>query len=325
MAAIEERYISLLTDFGFKRIFGTAPNKALLINFLNSLFDGEQVIKDVKYLNNEHFGDNAKARKAIFDVYCEGEDGEKFIVEMQNAYQEFFKDRSLFYSTFPIREQAPKSSEWDFKLSRVYTIALLNFNMNDDAFNAENISHEVKLCDVKTKKVFYDKLEFIYLEIAKFNKTENELETLFDKWLYVLKNLSKLEKRPKTLRDKIFDRLFNEAEIAKFTPEELREYESSRKAYRDLKNSLDTALRDGYKKGHAEGREKGLEEGRAEGRKKGLEEGRAEGRAEGHFNEKKETIKRLLGSGTPLDIIAIAVDLTNEEVKSIIDDIRDDA
>ena len=95
MAAIEERYISLLTDFGFKRIFGTAPNKALLINFLNSLFDGEQVIKDVKYLNNEHFGDNAKARKAIFDVYCEGEDGEKFIVEMQNAYQEFFKDRSI--------------------------------------------------------------------------------------------------------------------------------------------------------------------------------------------------------------------------------------
>ncbi|MCI7016921.1 MAG: Rpn family recombination-promoting nuclease/putative transposase, partial [Prevotella sp.] len=93
MATIEERYISLLTDFGFKRIFGTAPNKELLINFLNSLFDGKQVIKDVKYLNTEHFGDNASARKAIFDVYCEGDDGEKFIVEMQNAYQDFFKDR----------------------------------------------------------------------------------------------------------------------------------------------------------------------------------------------------------------------------------------
>ena len=100
MNRIEERYISLLTDFGFKRIFGTAPNKDLLINFLNSLFDGKEVIKDVKYLNTEHFGDNASARKAIFDVYCEGEDGEKFIVEMQNAYQDFFKDRSLFYSTF---------------------------------------------------------------------------------------------------------------------------------------------------------------------------------------------------------------------------------
>src|SRR5574344_1118439 len=98
MNGIEERYISLLTDFGFKRIFGTAPNKDLLINFLNSLFNGREVIKDVKYLNTEHFGDNASSRKAIFDVYCEGEDGEKFIVEMQNAYQEFFQYRSLFYS-----------------------------------------------------------------------------------------------------------------------------------------------------------------------------------------------------------------------------------
>ena len=74
MNRIEERYISLLTDFGFKRIFGTAPNKDLLINFLNSLFDGKEVIKDVKYLNTEHYGDNASARKAIFDVYCEDED-----------------------------------------------------------------------------------------------------------------------------------------------------------------------------------------------------------------------------------------------------------
>ena len=85
MRKIEERYISLLTDFGFKRIFGTAPNKELLINFLNSLFDGEEVIKDVKFLNSENVGDVYAERKAIFDVYCENEKGEKFIVEMQNA------------------------------------------------------------------------------------------------------------------------------------------------------------------------------------------------------------------------------------------------
>ncbi len=96
MAQIEERYISLLTDFGFKRIFGTKPNKDLLIDFLNSLFDGEQVITDVKFLNSEHVGDVYAERKAIFDVYCENEHGEKFIVEMQNAFQQFFKDRSLY-------------------------------------------------------------------------------------------------------------------------------------------------------------------------------------------------------------------------------------
>ena len=111
MKGIEERYISLLTDFGFKRIFGTAPNKDLLINFLNSLFDGRKVIKSLKYSNSEHVGDIYTERKAIFDVYCESEDGEKVSVEMQNAYQEFFKDRALFCSTFPRREQAKKSDK----------------------------------------------------------------------------------------------------------------------------------------------------------------------------------------------------------------------
>ena len=154
MKRIEERYISLLTDFGFKRIFGTKPNKDLLINFLNSLFDGFQVIKDVKYLNSEHVGDVFAERKAIFDVYCENEHGEKFIVEMQNAYQAYFKDRSLFYSTFPIREQAPKGNDWDFKLNHVYTVALLNFSMNEDAFDKEKIRHHVQLCDTATHKVF---------------------------------------------------------------------------------------------------------------------------------------------------------------------------
>ena len=293
MRQIEDRYISLLTDFGFKRIFGTAPNKELLICFLNSLFDGKQVIKDVKYLNSEHLGDVYVARKAIFDVYCEGENGEKFIVEMQNAYQEFFKDRSLFYSTFPIREQAEKGSDWDFKLNHVYTVALLNFDMKEEAFEADAICHYVKLCDTTTHKVFYEKLDFIYVEIAKFEKTEEELVTLYDKWLYVLKNLSALSNRPKALRDKVFDRLFEEAEIARFTPRELREYEDSRKAYRDLKNSLDTALR----------------QGRAEGRA----EGRVEGRSEGM----KEMAKNLKSLGVDVKTIMQASGLTEEQIERL--------
>lgn len=308
MAATEERYISLLTDFGFKRIFGTAPNKALLINFLNSLFDGAQVVKDVKYLNTEHFGETASARKAIFDVYCEGEDGEKFIVEMQNAYQEFFKDRSLFYSTFPIREQATKGAEWDFNLSRVYTIALLNFSMREDAFDENKLTHTVKLCDIDTHRVFYRKLDFIYVEIAKFQKTEDELETLYDKWLYVLKNLYRLEKRPKALRDKVFDRLFQEAEIATFTPEELREYEDSRKAYRDIKNSIDTARREGHAEGHAEG----LSEGRA----KGLAEGRAEERAKAE-SEKQDIARQLLTTGMSAEQVASITKLPLDTVREM--------
>ena len=257
MRQVEERYISLLTDFGFKRIFGTAMNKDLLICFLNSLFDGKQVVKDVSYLNPEHVGDVYTDRRAIFDVYCEGENGEKFIVEMQNAYQTYFKDRSLFYSTFPIREQA----------------ALLNFDMNEEAFEKEKIRHSVQLCDTATHKVFYDKLEFIYVEIAKFNKSLEELETLYDKWLYALKNLYKLTQRPKELCDKVFDRLFEEAEIAKFTPQELREYEASKIAYRDIKNSVDTAKREGIAEGMEKGMKKGMEKKSLEIAKKMLTKG----------------------------------------------------
>ena len=301
MRQSEERYISLLTDFGFKRIFGTALNKELLICFLNSLFNGKQVVKDVMYLNSEHVGDVYTDRKAIFDVYCEGENGEKFIVEMQNAYQTYFKDRSLFYSTFPIREQAPKGSEWDFNLNNVYTVALLNFDMKDDAFEKEQIRLHVQLCDTATHKVFYDKLEFIYVEIAKFDKSLEELETLYDKWLYVLKNLSKLDNRPKELRDRVFDRLFEESEIAKFTPLELREYEDSKKAYRDIKNSIDTAKREGIE----EGMEKGIKQGIEIGQKK-------------EHERLLNTARALFASGMSLEQVKQFTGLNDEEINQIL-------
>ena len=300
MRQSEERYISLLTDFGFKRIFGTALNKELLICFLNILFNCKQVVKDVMYLNSEHVGDVYTDRKAIFDVYCEGENGEKFIVEMQNAYQTYFKDRSLFYSTFPIREQAPKGSEWDFNLNNVYTVALLNFDMKDDAFEKEQIRHHVQLCDTATHKVFYDKLEFIYVEIAKFDKSLEELETLYDKWLYVLKNLSKLDNRPKELRDRVFDRLFEESEIAKFTPLELREYEDSKKAYRDIKNSIDTAKREGIE----EGMEKGIKQGIEIGQKK-------------EHERLLNTARALFASGMSLEQVRNFTGLTESELKQL--------
>ena len=309
MKQVEERYINLLTDFGFKRIFGTAMNKDLLICFLNSLFNGRQVVKDVSYLNPEHVGDVYTDRKAIFDVYCEGENGEKFIVEMQNAYQIHFKDRSLFYSTFPIREQAPKGSDWDFKLNHVYTVALLNFYMNKDAFNKEEIRHYVQLCDTATHKIFYDKQEFIYVEIVKFNKTLGELETLYEKWLYALKNLYKLTQRPKELCDKVFDRLFEEAEIAKFTPQEMREYEASKMAYRDIKNSIDTAKQ----KGLAEGMEKGMELGMEKGMELGMEKGMEKG-----MNQKALDIARnMLADGVDINLIMKYSGLTQKQIEKL--------
>ena len=251
---IRDRYINPYTDFGFKKLFGTAMNKELLISFLNALLSGREIVHDVTYLNVEHLGSRELDRKAVFDVYCENEQGEKFLVEMQKGEQEFFKDRSLFYSTFAIREQTRRGN-WDYELKAVYTIGILNFTF-DDTDNV-NFHHEVKLVDLQTQQVFYDKLTFIYLEMPKFNKTEQELETMFDKWMFVLRNLSNLLERPAALQERIFKRLFEAAEIAKFDRHELYEYEESLKNFRDMYSVITTA----EKKGRAEGLMEGIMQG----------------------------------------------------------------
>lgn len=249
MSEIREKYINPFTDFGFKKLFGEEPNKDLLLDFLNELLKGqEDNIVKLTYLKNEHLGTGDSDRRAIFDLYCENERGEKFIVELQKSKQNFFKDRALYYSTFPIREQA-KQSDWNFELKAVYTIAILDFVFDEDKDDQHKYRYDVKLTDIETCKIFYDKLTFIYLEMPKFHKKVEELETRFDKWLYVLRNLNRLHRVPDQLKEKIFEKLFEVAEIAKFTNDELLSYEDSLKYYRDLKNSLDAAREEGEHEG----------------------------------------------------------------------------
>ena len=236
MAEFAEKYINPFTDYGFKKLFGEEVNKDLLLDFLNELLKEEQGhIKDLTYLKTEHLGATEADRKAIFDLYCENEKGEKFIVELQKTKQNFFKDRTVYYSTFPIREQA-KRADWDYELKAVYTIAILDFIFDADKAEPDKYRYDIKLTDIETNKVFYEKLTFIYLEMPKFNKSTDELETRFDKWLYVILNLNRLDRIPEKLREQIFEKLFQTAEIARFTPEQVRSYEDSLKYYRDLKN-----------------------------------------------------------------------------------------
>ena len=252
MSEFVEKYINPFTDYGFKKLFGEELNKDLLLDFLNELLKEEQgQIKDLTYLKTEHLGTTEVDRKAIFDLYCENEKGEKFIVELQKTKQNFFKDRTVYYSTFPIREQA-KRADWDYELKAVYTIAILDFVFDADKEEPKKFRYDIKLKDIDTNKVFYEKLTFIYLEMPKFNKSVDELETRFDKWLYVLRNLNKLDRVPDKLREQIFDKLFETAEIARFTLDQVRSYEDSLKYYRDLKNSLDTTREEGKIEGKIE-------------------------------------------------------------------------
>lgn len=286
---LQERYINPYTDFGFKKLFGTELNKELLISFLNSLLPDGQTVKDVTYLNTEQLGTQEMDRRAVFDVYCENEQGEKFLVEMQKGEQQFFKDRSLFYTTFPIREQATKGREWNYELKAVYTVGILNFTFDNAKGSDSYYHHEVRLVDMHTKEVFYDKLTLIYLEMPKFNKEEHELVTMFDKWMFVLRNLSRLMERPVALQERVFNRLFEAAEIARFNRKELIEYEDSLKNFRDWFSVVQTA----------------------ENR------GKAEGRAEGKAEEQIEIARILKKKNIPTEIIAESTKLSPDEIAKL--------
>ena len=296
MDEIEGRYINPYTDYGFKYLFGTEPNKEFTLAFINALLQGREVIKSLTLLPSEQLGDTQEDRRAVFDVYCENEQGDKIIIEMQKADQQYFKDRSIYYSSFPIRQQGVKG-RWRFGLKAVYTIGILDFVFDEDKEDKEYYHHVVQLMDVKKKKVFFDNLTYIYLEMPKFKKTEEELETLVDKWLFALKNLPRLLERPKALQERIFKKFFDVAEVAALTKEDFLKYVESEQIYYDL----DGAFRTANKKGYTQGKKKGLAEGRAEG----LAEGRA------------EVAKKLKVMGIAVDDIVQATGLTLEEIDKL--------
>lgn len=271
-------FIDPLTDFGFKHLFGSEPSKELLIDFLNELFKGRKVIKDLTYNKNEYSGPRPRSRKMIFDLTCTGQDGEQFIIEVQRIHQQYFRDRAVYYSSRLIHDQAPQGGNWDYSLKEVYFIGLMD-SVLENADTAEYL-HWVRLAYERSGKEFYKKLGFIFIEIPKFTKTEKELETGVDKWLFVLKNLSRLQKIPVVLNTRIFSKLFNIAEVSNLTKEEYMKYE------KDLMASWDEYA---IKKTLEHDRQVAMEKGMEKGREKGREEGREEG--------KSEVVKNLLSSG----------------------------
>jgi len=292
-----EKYINPFIDFGFKKIFGEEPNKDLL---LDSLKEEQGQITGITYLKNESLGANQADRKAIFDLYCIDEGGERFIVELQRTAQKYFKDRLVYYATLPITEQA-KQGDWNFELKAVYVIAILDFVFDEGKAAPTKYRYDAKLTEINDCQVFYNKLYFIYLEMPKFNKRLEELGSHFEQWMYVLKHLNKLERIPGALQERIFGRLFEVAELAKLPTEQAINYQESMKHYRDIKNSLDTA----EKKGREEGIEKGREEGLKEGIEKGIQQ------------EKLFIAQQMLQEGLDVRLIARLTGLNLQQIRQL--------
>ena len=224
-------YINPLTDFGFKRIFGTEANKDLLIDFLNAVLNIDGGIKDLQYTNPERKGRIKTDRTVIFDLHCITGKGERFIIEMQKLSQDYYKDRALYYVSYPIQEQSERKRKWDFMLHPVYSVNIVNFKL-DKTRKAAKYASYVQLMNRDTHEVFYDKLMFVYLELPRFRKKVDELQTNVERWMYVLKHLSRLNDLPDALRNRIFKKLFEQAKIAKMSPEERNSYDQSLNDYR---------------------------------------------------------------------------------------------
>ncbi len=299
------RYINLTTDFSFKRVFGTEVNKDLLLSFLNGVFAGRKEIKDLHYNKNEYVGDIDSIGGVIFDLTCTASDGEQFAIEVQRTSQLNLKRRMLYYGSKIISDQAPKGRrrEWDYKISEVYVIVILDgFSMPDD--NSRDYIQDICLCNRDTGKVFYEEYGFIYISLVNFVKQEAELQTDFDCWLYVLKNMSKMDKLPLYMRKPIFEKLFDLAEYSKMKTEDKQMYDVSLKRKWDAYSIEQTriileerALARGLEKGLQEGLEQGIEKGLQQGIQKGLEQGIEKGLQEGIEKGLQEGLEQGLQQG----------------------------
>ena len=253
-------YVSPFTDFGFKKFFGEEANKDLLIDFLNELL-GEKAghITDLVFLKTEQLDDSPLKRKAVFDIYCTNQDGERFIVEMQKSKQICFRDRALYYATFPIRDQVEKG-RFDYHFKKIFVICILDFELDHTLPDPTQYRHDVKLIEEKSCCVFHETLNFVYLEMPKFTKSMAELESRFDKWLYLIKHIHSLEQLPDIFRDKKFIKFAQKASLTALPEPERDAYYRSLKDYMDERGKIDYALITGRE----EGREEGLKTGREE-------------------------------------------------------------
>ena len=288
------RYIDPLNDWGFKRLFGTEVNKEFLVAFLTEIFPDKR-IKDISYLPTEQLGLASGDRNARFDVMCKDESGEKFIVEIQLAYQKHFRERALYYSGMVLHSQGMKGKKWNYNIKGVYFIGLQNFSFGPE--KGGGLIRRYSVREDESGELMTDKLRFVFIEIGRFDKTPEELKTNLDKWFYVLKNLHSLLERPAALVDRIFRRFFEAAEVISLTNDEKKQYVSNMINERDTYNQIAYA--------------------REFGREEGIKQGREQGLAQGKAAEREAIALRMIGANTPIEFIIQCTGLDKAAVEAL--------
>ena len=301
--------INLLTDFGFKRMFGTEPYKKNLISFLNAFikpYFGS--VTDISYRPTEQLGLLPNEKRLVFDVYCETQEDDKVLVEMQKASQEFLKDRLIAYSARTISNSLVKGDR-RYNFPPVISIILVDFEIPELKGKDDFMMH-VTLKDDENK-IFSEKVTFILVDLTKFAAKMNfgQLTDERRKWCYAIKNMWRMTDTDIPTEDKIFHELYEDCTISKLSDMEQKEYEKSILEYDDVKDALD------YHRRLAKA--EGIAEGRAEGKAEGISEGIAKGKVEGIAEAKQQIAIELLKNGVNIETIAKATGLKEEEIERL--------
>lgn len=282
------KYISIYNDWAFKRVFGQEVNKDLLIRFINDVLDGEHTVTDLTFIDKERPAEIITGRGQVYDLFCKTDKGENIVVEMQNSYQAYFHDRAVYYCSREFSSQGERGREWNFKLTPVYVVCLLNFVLG--ANTPSKFYTFMHLTDKHTGEPDRRNLmHFIYLVLPLFKKKEEECETDLDRWIYILNNMQNFDTMPFTGTDRIFKRLEEVCNITSMSKKDREKYDESVKVIND-----NYAVMQSH-------RELGLEEG--------IAKGRAEGKLEAALNMKK--------LGVSAEIIVKATGLSEKEIQDL--------
>ena len=295
-------YADLMLDPTFKKAFNPdTRNKACLIELLNALLEGEleNPITDIHSRDKECRWGSNENRFSIFDLHCVDALGRHFIVEVQLAKLTNIVNRAIFYTSQMIVAQGERGNGYHYELDPVITIVLMDFEIFKDG----ECIHQAKLRG-KDGRALSDSVCLVLVEIPKFNKEAEMLETTLDKGLYALKNIKKLRKMPAGYEGSSFELLFQTAKLARLTKEEQKMIDAAQKAKWD-----ENAIREYNESQLRHGLERGLQEGLQQGLQQGLERGRLEGLSA----KATEIAKAMKANGLSRKIILKCSGLSEEE------------
>ena len=307
-------YINPMTDFGFKKIFGDAE---IMKAFLNDVIQPVSPIEKVTFLDKEMLPEKDDQRGVLYDLLCKTEDESEFLVEMQNAPQEKFSDRVIFYLSRSISQQGYRGKlrnhKWDYELRPVYGVFLLNFHL--ERRNPQKLRTLHVTVDEDNHRIFSDKLSAYMIELPCIKgKKEEDCETNIERWMYNLYNM-KTSTKPLAFQDimPVFKTVASQAEFNNMSESEQNRYMRLLDIYRTNLSALNYSR----KEGREEGREEGLQEGMEKGRAEGLQEGMVKGKTEGKLEERYNNAKALKENGVPVAIISVSLGLSVEEVEKL--------